>query len=191
MNIFYEVFPENIVINNICYDVVTDFREWIKWLDMLNDKELSIAEKIYFTRAMFIDGCNEPFEDILEAFITFIAGAPTEDVPFKGKGDEARTKNRLLSYNYDAKFIIPDFLKNYGIDLLDDRIYLHWWKFRILLDGLPEETMTKKVIYYRSVDLSKIKDKDERSRIRRIKDSIKLPEEGGVMDDGAIANAFI
>lgn len=191
MNIFYEVFPESININNNDYDIVTDFREWIKWLDMLNDKELCIAEKMYFTREMFINGCEEPFEDIIENFTTFIAGAPTDGALSESRGDVARTKKKLLSYNYDAKYIIPDFLKNYGIDLLNDRIYLHWWKFRILLDGLPEETMTKKVIYYRSVDLSKIKDKDERSRLRRIKDSIKLPDEGGVMDDGDIANAFI
>ena len=67
--------------------------------------------------------------------------------------------------------------------------YMHWWKFRALLDGLRDDTEIKRRMYYRSVDTSKIKNKDERKRIRRIQAEIRLPQE--VMSDEEIANAFI
>lgn len=47
----------------------------------------------------------------------------------------------------------------------------------MLFDGLSEDTEIKKRIMYRSIDLSAIKDKDERKRIRRIQQSVRLPED--------------
>ena len=59
----------------------------------------------------------------------------------------------------------------------------------MLFDGLSEKNEIKQRIYYRSVDLSTIKDKEERKRIRKIQNSIRLPQE--VISDGDIANAFV
>lgn len=190
MNAFYEVFPESIVINGSKYDVVTDFREWIKWIDMLSDKDLNAKEKSLLTLDMFYVYPEEPFETIANAMIDFLKGLPETIGSAEASEIHLKPKEKLLSYADDAKYIIPDFLNIYGIDLLDNNTFLHWWKFRLLLDGLPEETMTKKVIYYRSIDLNEIKDKDERSRMRKLKDSVKLPEERGVLSDSEIANAF-
>ena len=66
--------------------------------------------------------------------------------------------------------------------------YLHWWKFRMLFDGLSEDTEIKQRIMYRGIRLSDIKDKEERKRISRIQKAIQLP--AGRVSDFDIGNAF-
>ena len=53
---------------------------------------------------------------------------------------------------------------------------MHWHKFLALFDALPEDTPIKKRIAYRGVNLAAIKDKNERKRIRKIKDAIRIPQ---------------
>ena len=55
-------------------------------------------------------------------------------------------------------------------------------------DGLSEDTEIKQRIMYRGIDLSDIKDKDERKRIAKIQRRIQLPAEA--LSDYDIGNAF-
>ena len=43
----------------------------------------------------------------------------------------------------------------YGIDLQETPV--HWWKFRALLFTLPDTCLMGKIMYYRSVDVGKLK----------------------------------
>ena len=40
MNPLYEKFPEHVIISGEKYRIVTDFREYIKLLDLLRDNEV-------------------------------------------------------------------------------------------------------------------------------------------------------
>ena len=61
----------------------------------------------------------------------------------------------------------------YNINLFE--YDLHWWKFLALFNALDKCELTER-IHYRSVDLSTIKDKDERKRIRKIQNELKLDD---------------
>ena len=52
---------------------------------------------------------------------------------------------------------------------------MHWYKFHALLDALPEDTPLKKRMAYRAINISSIKDKAEKKRIKDIQRSIALP----------------
>ena len=67
---------------------------------------------------------------------------------------------------------------------------MHWWKFRILFDGLPEDTEIKQRMMYRGIDLRMIKSKDERSRIRKIQQSIALRGKKKKINDYEIGEFF-
>ena len=103
-----------------------------------------------------------------------------------GIGGETSEKE-LFSFRIDYPYILSGFLRDYGIDL-DTVKYLHWWKFRMLFDGLSEDTEIKQRIMYRGINLSEIKDKEERKRISKIQRSIQLPAEE--LTDYEIGNAF-
>lgn len=58
----------------------------------------------------------------------------------------------------------------------------------MLFDGLSDDTEIKQRIMYRSIDLSTVKDKGERKRIRKIQSAIQLPEE--MLSDYEIGEIF-
>ncbi len=183
MNLFYEDFPEIVSVGGEPVRIITDFREYIRLLDMLKCRELTVTDKYslvkeYFLEEVFVDSMAIK---ALEEFITMSAATSGE------RTGSDKAKKDLFSYSIDYPYILSGFLRDYGIDLnMVD--YLHWWKFRMLFDGLSEDTEIKQRIMYRGIRLSDIKDKEERKRISRIQKAIQLP--AGRVSDFDIGNAF-
>lgn len=190
MNFFYEELPNTVNVKGENIKVITDFREYIRLLDMLKDQELDALQKFAIIQQYFLDDivADEEAISALSCFITMntncVEVAETGDC---GRQQEKPKKN-LFSYSIDYPYILSGFLRDYGIDLIDIK-YMHWWKFRMLFDGLSDDTEIKQRIMYRSVDLSEIKDKEERKRIKKIQKSIQLPSES--LTDYDIGNAFM
>lgn len=186
MNLFYESFPTSIDVSGKNVRIVTDFREYIKLLDMLKDDELSGADKICILREYFIDDVPN-LDEAIEKLCLFVA-MESDKKEDKGKVMSGEQKSKpLFSYSEDFPYIISGFLRDYHIDLCEIK-YMHWWKFRALFDGLSEDTEIKQRIMYRSIDLSSIKDKEEKKRIKKIQNAIQLPEE--VLSDYEIGEIF-
>ena len=187
MNLFYEDFPANIKVRDQEYEIITDFREWIRFCDMVKSS-IPIGLKASYTLDMFkgevMFSGELPLNDVWDSFVRFL-NMQRNDIE---SGDDKRDHRVLFSYEYDGPYILAAFMHDYGIDLTEID-YMHWWKFRMLFDGLSEKNEIKQRIHYRGIDLSSIKDKEERKRIRRIQNSIRLPQE--VVSDGDIANAFV
>ncbi len=80
----------------------------------------------------------------------------------------------IYSFTHDASLICSAFLAQYGIDLTKDN--LHWWLFRALFEGLVDENKICKVMEIRSIDLSKIKDKEQKAHYRQLKRIYRLPD---------------
>ena len=190
MNFFYEELPDTVNVGGERIKIITDFREYIRLLDMLKDQELDFIQKFVIIQQYFLDdvAVGEEAVSALSGFITMnLNGA--EVVEKDGYGNlQEKPKKNLFSYSIDYPYILSGFLRDYGIDLIDIK-YMHWWKFRMLFDGLSDDTEIKQRIMYRSVDLSEIKDKEEKKRIKKIQKSIQLPSES--LTDYDIGNAFM
>ena len=187
MNFFYEAFPDSVRIRGEEVAIITDFREYIRLLDMLKCEELNDMQKTALLAQYFLDEIEVDKEatSALTAFVVMdfdLDEDSEEDEP-----DQHGPNKNLFSYEIDYPFILSGFLRDYGIDL-ETVEYLHWWKFRMLFDGLSEDTEIKQRIMYRGIDLSDIKDKDERKRIAKIQRRIQLPAEA--LSDYDIGNAF-
>ena len=63
----------------------------------------------------------------------------------------------------------------YKIDLNSIK-YLHWWKFKALFKSLNEKTQFVKIMGYRAMNLSKIKDKEMKSNYKRMQKLYALPD---------------
>lgn len=190
MNFFYEELPDTVNVGGERIKIITDFREYIKLLDMLKDQELDFVQKFVIIRQYFLDDVDVGEEAVsaLSGFITMNLNG-TEVAEKDGCGSlQEKPKKNLFSYSIDYPYILSGFLRDYGIDLIDIK-YMHWWKFRMLFDGLSDDTEIKQRIMYRSVDLSEIKDKEEEKRIKKIQKSIQLPSES--LTDYDIGNAFV
>lgn len=191
MNLFYEDYPTVLKVENEFIPIITDFREYIKLLDMLNDEEVNGYEKMLFLRQYFL---KEPknMDEAISRLTDFVSMQELNDVHTEESGEgedtDVEEPKPLFSFALDYPYILSGFWQDYGIDVSEIR-YLHWWKFRQLFDGLSEKTEIKQRIMYRSIDLSTIKDKDERKRIEKIQRSIKLPE--SELTEYDIGNAFM
>lgn len=202
MNVFYEELPEALEINGREYPVITDFREWIRFSDMLKS-DIPPKFKLEFLSEMFLEKVpdlytEDEIEEAMDAITSFLSLSGTEfpDISSDEANSEEESEEveyeeqrakKAIYYEQDAPYIISAFRREYQIDLLSVP-YMHWWEFRMLLDGLSEESQIKKRIYWRTCDVSKM-DKKERREILKIRRSITIPEEEYVSDED-IGNAF-
>lgn len=169
---FLEVGGEKILID-------TDFRTWIRfdealfWSDKPVEKRLYCALDICYDRKIPAD-----INSAVHAAIGFYApkDEPLEEVgkkPQAEQGISSRSRH-IYSFTHDASLIYAAFMAQYGIDLTKDD--MHWWLFRALFEGLTDENRICKVMEIRSIDLSKIKDKEQKAHYRRLKRIYRLPD---------------
>lgn len=197
INVFYESLPEALEINGREYPIITDFREWLRFSDMLKS-DIPENYKLEFLEDMFLEEIPsmyspEDIELVMNAITDFLSLAELEFPMLRQEEEEPGNVfeegvKKAIYYEQDAPYIISAFQREYQIDLLSVE-YLHWWKFRILLDGLSEESQIKKRIYWRTCDVSKM-DQKERMKILSIRRRITIPEDEYVGDED-IGNAFI
>ena len=184
MNLFYEALPTSVMVSGRLVRIRTDFRDYISLLDMLKDKDVKPVDKRLILSEYFLDDV-EISHPAIDALCDFMS-ADFSDGESSQTG-AVRQKN-LFSFSIDYPYILSAFLRDYGIDLIDIK-YLHWWKFRMLFDGLSEDNEIKKRIMYRGIDLSEVKDPEEKKRIQKIKKLIELKQEE--LTDFEIGDAFM
>ena len=168
MNILTEKLPDSVTVKGIAFPIKTDFRTWIRFSEIMSGVE-ERAERL--TKAIrLVYGCLPPsLEETVTGMLDFFAANAERDSSTK-----KTTSRRVYDFTHDAGLIISAFRQQYGIDLLESNI--HWYEFRALLAGLTEDTLFVKVIGYRSINLSDIKDKDRKDFYRKMKEVYRLPD---------------
>lgn len=187
INPLYEPFPEHIEADGRIYPIITDFREWLRFSDMIGDKEFSAKEKLLLMTQWLDEPPESITKELVDAVMSFYRAdglRHTENVSEKQEADPS-AKPPVFGWKIDAPFVIGDFRRYYGIDLFSSE--MHWWKFQCLFISLPDESCCQRRISYRSADVSKIKNDAERSRIMMIQRRIAIPFE---TDDDAVAAIF-
>lgn len=191
INPLYEEFPESIEVDGEEYGVLTDFREWIRFSDMLGDNDLTDEEKLHLMTNWLTETPRKITAELVNAVFAFYrADALNPDPVEIDNEDEQEEESQpkrppVFSWKYDAKFLIGDFRRYYDINLLSAN--MHWWEFLCLFAALPDDSQCRKRINIRSTDLSEIKNKERRNQIAAIQRIIALPFE---MDDDDMAAIF-
>lgn len=185
--ILYDDLPTAVSVDGEGYCIVTDFREWIRFIDLAEDKDMDVRTKAQLALEWFTEDVPCDKGKAISALALFLqCKYPDEDT---GTETGAKTESPVpvFSYSHDADAIYADFMRYYGIDILDID-HLHWWKFKAMLNNLPEDSRFVWLVRHRSINLAEIEDNKERDRIAKIKKRIALP--ATVMNDEDIGNAF-
>ena len=155
----------------------TDFRESIKFELLMQDNKIDDktkvmqALKLYYYDLSQIINAQQAIDDILWFYS---CGKKETKVDENNKGNESNNK-QIYSYEFDDEYIYSAFMEQYGVDLNSIK-YLHWWKFKALINSLNENVMFSKIMGYRAIDLSKIKDKDMKNNYKKLKKQYSLPD---------------
>lgn len=192
MNPLYAELPDSVEVNGKKYKVKTDFRDWIRFADVCADYELRPEEKLVLLYEVFEDGGPRDFLKGLEALFGFFTASelPRTGRNRSGGGTKAKKGERpVFSYYYDSAYILGSFLQAYGIDLRESE-YMHWYKFRCLMDALPGKSTLKERVAYRAINPNDIKDNHERGRIRKLQAELEIPMESNALTDADIGEIF-
>ena len=153
----------------------TDFRESIKFELLMQDRDIEDERKVkmilnlYYYRPEQITNIKQALEEV----VWFYTGGDKKENT--NINNNSNNKKQIYSYEFDAEYIYSAFMQQYKIDLNSIR-YLHWWKFRALFTNLNEDVLFSKIMQYRAIDLSSIKDKGMKKFYKKMKRLYALPD---------------
>ena len=132
-----KVLPDSVEVSGRTFKIKTDFQYWIRFILLLEEEPL-LTDFDYLYDGKIPENRAEGFE-ALKAFafpkkeLPRSVGPAPEEIPY--------------SFELDSDLIYSAFYSQYGIDLADEKLHLHWYKFRALFDGLKDCKFTDIVGY--------------------------------------------
>ena len=154
--------------------IETNFRSFILFELLMQDVNVEDNDKVALAINLFYKEMPSDLEKAINGILWFYSCGKKHKE--KEKKNKKEYKERIYSYEHDADLIYSAFWHDYRLDL-NEIEYLHWWKFKSLFEGLNEENKICKYMGYRTVDLSKIKDKDQKEKYKKLKQQCALPDE--------------
>lgn len=152
------------------FTIKTDFRQAIKFELLMQDRSINDKEKVILALNLFYDEVTDVNKQLDDMIWFYLKGKKIEEL----KTSKESNNQQIYSFEYDADYIFSAFLETYNIDL--NVVLMHWWKFKAMFEGLNEKTKLVEIMGYRAIDLSKIKDKEEKKRYKNLKKIYQLPD---------------
>lgn len=189
INVLYEKFPDHVQVDGVKYPIVTDFREWIRFVELVEDDTVPWQIQAQLMLQWYIEKVPDDMEKAIIVLGDFLIAKSLYQDKMENQEDIKKNHEPAFSFKEDAGCIYSAFIECYGIDI-QTIPYMHWWKFKTLFDGLPESTEIKQRMMYRTIDVNSIKDKEEKKRVRYIQKRIALHKKTRCLNDYEIGDVF-
>ena len=170
--------PVSVEIGGARVPVNADFRV-ILCIDALHDQGMTDAERGLESLRLFYGALPVDIETATERMLWFLRCGEKEKQAVAWGGKPPKPD---FSFVHDAPMILAAFRDQYDIDLVSID-FLHWWEFRALFDGLRSGHLFCEVRRIRSMDLSKVKDNDQRKYYREMQKASALPLPEGQQEE--------
>ena len=187
MNILIDLVPTTVNIDNREYEINSDFRTSRLFELLMQDGTIEEDDKILMALQLYYPDIPENIKKAIEQMLWFYRCG--KDVSSSKGNGKSKGVTQIYSFEYDDDYIYSAFLDQYNIDLQDIE-YLHWWKFKAMFKSLKDDNMIVKIMGYRSMDLSKVKDKEQKAYYKRMQKLYEIPiskNEQNKLDDITIA----
>ena len=170
--------PEHVEVGGKAYRIHIDFRIWVQFENLLFWSNKPLEERITTALCLcYADDIPPDGYSAMQAAIAFYSADGSdrnEDAEFEKGHQQSGRQSRIYSFSHDAALIYAAFRSQYGIDL--NTIQMHWWQFNAMFSGLEEECKFSKVMGFRAMDLSTVKDKEMKAYYKRMKRAYRLPD---------------
>lgn len=172
INILIDELPTKVEIEGTKYEINSDFRTSILFELLMQDYEVNDQDKIIRALELYYPVLPSNVDLAIEKILWFYrCGKDIKTSKGNGKG---KSVTSIYNFNYDDDYIYAAFLDQYRVDLQDIE-YLHWWKFKAMFKALKEDNEIVKIMSYRAMDLSKIKDKEQNKFYQEMKKLYEIP----------------
>ncbi len=159
------------------HKIDTSFKKWERLYNAFKRQD-DIADIVRLIQDILIDleVTEANIEEIHKEFISFIVNAKSY-IYATPDGDNSEPTRQVKDHDIelDSNYIYGAFLEQYGIDLIDTD--LHYHKYIALRDCLSYDTLFKKIVGYRTADITKIKDETQKREANRLYMLFKLPDD--------------
>ena len=160
---------EKVKIDGEYYKINTDFKVWIEIERLLFDKSIDDEKRLAKVLVLAYPVLPPNPYATIEKIMWFYSGGVLDNERPSGQ------KPPAFDILEDFDYIWAAFWSEFGIDLSKED--LHWWKFRVLLGCLSDECLFSKIVGYRTVDTSTIKNKEQKKFFERMKKQFRLKSE--------------
>lgn len=176
MNLLIDEVPTTVIIDDVEFEINSDFRISMMFELLINDPELSERERLYQALILYYPIIPSNLEAAVDKIMWFYKCGKEEQEENNNtnKSSGKKTVKKIYDYEHDSEIIFASFMKSYNINLQRDN--LHWWEFKSLFDNIDEDSKLYKIMEIRSVNLSQVKDKDKKNYYKKMKDLYKLPD---------------
>ncbi len=173
MNLITSPLPRMVEVGGRQCPINTDFRASIQF-ELLTLSDKLTPEDIL--RLYYSADWPRPYDEAIKSAIWFYR-CGKEPEP-EGKGEKGlQGTRRSYDFDVDADALFTSFRQAYGIDLSGEN--LHWWAFRELMLGMPEDTPFKRRVYYR-VGSTEGMSRKQKKQFEARRKKYALPERGRV-----------
>ena len=147
------------------YELSTDFRNMINVEMLMHDEALNTFRRNLMMLQQLYPVIPEDSDKAIEGLLWFFSRGENEGDG--GKAKDGKKPKRSYDFEQDADHIYASFCAAYGIRLSEVE-HMHWWEFLALFSGLPEDTSMRRIMYYRTCDISKVS-KSEKKHVLEMK----------------------
>lgn len=180
MNVLIEGLPKTVTVNGSPFSLKTNFYIGIIFTELMTDSKITPYEKVI--RAIDLWYQEKPpmesYDQIKEAFdkiMWFYTMGENEEESTSNSRVRVRNRpTRILDYEADQAYIVSAFQQQYGIDLTVENI--HWWRFKMLFNGLTEKTKMVKIMQYRAMEIDPKMPEKQRKFYQEMKILYALPD---------------
>lgn len=137
-------------------------------LDRLEDERYTQRQRAAYAISRIVKNPfpAESVEEVIELVGEFLR-CNDPDLP-----SQKSTGKPTFSYWQDARHLVAAFQQAYGIDLTKDD--LHWWRFRALLEGLPDSTRLAQIMQIRAEKPRVKASQEERAALKNAQDQVRI-----------------
>lgn len=141
-----------------------DYRNMIQVDLILREENVPDEEKIMAGLHQLYPEIPADLKTAVDGLVWFFSRGQT---PAQTDSGTHTSQPRAFDFDQDASLIYAAFYTTYGISLTTVD-FLHWWEFMALFEGLPEQTLIKRVMYWRTVNLGELP-KEERKHVQKMR----------------------
>lgn len=174
--------PVDVKINGVLYKINSDHRTSIIFANYIQEHEELEKEDIIYILNLYYPVMPKDIEQAINCIFWFYRCGEDEK---ENNSTSTGNNKKIFDYEADGQYIYSAFLSQYRIDLQEIE-YLHWWKFKALFESLNEDNEIIKIMQYRAMDLSKIKDKEQRKFYKKMQKLYALKEKINEADKEAL-----
>lgn len=174
--------PVDVNINGVLYKINSDYRTSILFANYIQENEELTKEDIIYILNLYYPVIPGNIEEAVNCIFWFYRCG---DDKKESNSTSTGNNKRIFDYEEDGQYIYSAFLSQYRIDL-QEIAYLHWWKFKALFESLSEDNEIVKIMQYRAMDLSKIKDKEQKKFYKKMQKLYALKEKISESDQEAL-----